>query len=165
MDYANGKIYKLFDSTDHKLFYVGSTCDTLIKRKNAHLSCANTGRKTEVYDHIRTLGSTPGCFYIELHEAYPCENRTQLNKREGEIFRYFKGEGHTLKNKNVPGRTLADLKRENPEKLKKERAEYYQKNKEKWSAYNTKQYEKKKKMAQLHHQNHQQLDSSQMEPL
>ena len=42
-------------------------------------------------------------WYIELYENYPCENKEQLNKREGEIIR----EIGTV-NKQIAGRTYKE---------------------------------------------------------
>ena len=42
-------------------------------------------------------------WYVELYENFPCDNKEQLNKREGELIR----EIATL-NKNIAGRTIKE---------------------------------------------------------
>jgi hypothetical protein len=52
-------------------------------------------------------------WYIELYEEFSCENKEQLNKREGEIIR----ESGTL-NKNITGRPKKEYQEEYQEKIK-----------------------------------------------
>ena len=47
-------------------------------------------------------------WYIELYEIFPCDNKEQLNKREGEIIR----EIATL-SKNIAGRTIKEYYEQN----------------------------------------------------
>jgi hypothetical protein len=117
MDYQEGKIYSLYESDTHKMFYVGSTKNSLTKRKGGHLSKAKRGSHFEVSKHIRDID---GKFYIELIEEYPCKNRYELTRREGEIVRELYKKGITLKNKRFPGRTGK---------------EYYDLNKAKWKVW------------------------------
>jgi hypothetical protein len=51
-------------------------------------------------------------WYIELYENFPCDNKEQLNKREGEIIR----EIATL-NKNIAGRTIKEYYEQNKENI------------------------------------------------
>ena len=61
------------------------------------------------YQHINDWND----WYIELYENYPCENKEQLNKREGEIIK----EIGTL-NKRIAGRTQKEWVHDNKEKMK-----------------------------------------------
>ena len=64
-------------------------------------------------------------WYIELYEENPCENKEQLNKREGEIIR----EIGTL-NGQIAGRTRKEWGNENPEKVKLANQKCHQKHRE-----------------------------------
>jgi hypothetical protein len=63
-------------------------------------------------------------WYIELYENYPCENKEQLNKREGEIIREIGTE-----NKTVTRRTHKEYYETNKGKLLDKMKEYRQNNK------------------------------------
>ncbi len=65
-------------------------------------------------------------WYIELYENYPCNNKSELCKREGEVIRDI---GNI--NKSIAGRTRKEWKDENKEHIKKVNKEYRAKNKEK----------------------------------
>ena len=58
-------------------------------------------------------------FYIELFENYPCENKDELRKREGEVIR----EIGTI-NKHVAGRSKKEWTTENNEKVKGYKKQY-----------------------------------------
>ena len=78
-NYEDGKIYKIVNDIDNEI-YVGSTCSTLNNRMSNHISSSNNG-KTKLYVKIKSMGKEH--FEIELIENYPCNNRTQLELREG----------------------------------------------------------------------------------
>ena len=73
-----------------------------------------------VYKKIRETNIED--WYIELYEDFSCENKEQLNKREGEIIR----EIGTL-NKQIAGRTYKEYNDDN----KSKRKENYNNNKDK----------------------------------
>ena len=50
--------------------------------------------------------------YIELYENFPCDNKEQLNNREGKVIR----EIATL-NKNIAGRTIKEYYEQNKENI------------------------------------------------
>ena len=62
-------------------------------------------------------------FYIELYEEFPCENKEQLTKREGEVIR----EIGTL-NQVVAGRSAKEYFQYNKEKIKEKARQYYKDN-------------------------------------
>ena len=64
-------------------------------------------------------------WYIELYEEFSCENKEQLNKREGQIIR----EIGTL-NKLIAGRTQKEYVEDNKEIISEQRKKYKEKNKE-----------------------------------
>jgi len=77
-DYSQGKIYAI-RSPHIPNVYIGSTIVPLSKRMGQHKASANKCSSKTVID--------AGDAYIELVEAFPCESRDQLNKREGEVMR------------------------------------------------------------------------------
>ena len=133
-DYKKGKIYKITNDYNNEI-YVGSTCDTLIKRFSNH----KRGRKCEALKHkpLYTLMNEIGYerFRIELIEEFPCDDKYQLRQREA----YYIRQIATL-NKVLPfvtGEEKAETKKAyaNSEKRKiihKEESKiYYQNNKDK----------------------------------
>jgi hypothetical protein len=135
-NYSKGKIYSIRCIYDDSLIYVGSTIEPLSTRMAKHRFdskkkiCQNKKLYQKVYE------TTWDDFYIELYENFPCENRDQLNKREGEVIRQI----GTL-NKYVAGRTEKEYREENAEKIKENNKRYYKENAEKIKEYK-KEYQK-----------------------
>ncbi len=123
MEYKNGRIYQIRNNVDDDV-YVGSTCQPLSKRMAKHRESI-TGKATlnrPLYVKMRELGVD--CFYIELIEECPCENKEQLRKREGHFIR----EIATL-NSNQAGRTHQEWQEENKEHVQENAHKYYEQNK------------------------------------
>jgi group I intron endonuclease len=164
MSYSNGKIYKIFNTQNDKL-YVGSTTQSLNDRLKKHKSCVN-GLSLPFYKAVLEIGKAN--FYIELIEDYPCNSKQELNAREGYWIKHF----DTAKigyNKNVAGRTVKEHYQEeikgNPEEKiknierqkrflennKEHRAEYLkehnEKNKEHYKEYYKEYYQENKDRA------------------
>ena len=78
VNYSNGKIYKLVNNVDDKI-YVGSTCATLRLRKSNHKAKAKIKNYT-VYQHLNQVGW--GNVEIILIEVYECKNKNELHARE-----------------------------------------------------------------------------------
>jgi len=98
--YASGKIYAI-KSNRSTMNYIGSTTGSLEYRLSQHRckfkKYQNGGSKyLSSFEVIRYDDN-----YIELVEDFPCENKVELARREGEIIR------QTLfcSNKNIAGRT------------------------------------------------------------
>jgi hypothetical protein len=129
-DYKNGKIYKLWSPEGDEI-YIGSTIQPLYARLSAHKKTKNCSAKIlfEKYDDVR----------IELIECVPCDNKEQLNKKEGEYIRKL-----DCINRNIAGRTKKEYREDNKEKIKEYTKEYYQDNKEhvKECRENNKEYKK-----------------------
>ena len=112
MDYKNGKIYSIRSYLTDK-FYIGSTVSPLSKRFGEH--------KKNYKDFIAGKYSNVTSFeiikfgdaYIELLEEYPCENKNQLNRREGEFIRK-----NNCVNKIIDGRTDVEYRNDNKQKIK-----------------------------------------------
>jgi hypothetical protein len=123
-DYNKGKIYTIRCRTDDTLIYVGSTAQPLTKRwKDHNYRCNDIKYQNRLI--YKTINNNWNEWYIELYENYPCENKEQLNKREGEIIRLI----GTL-NILVAGRTRPEYREENKEQITQDKKEYYENNKE-----------------------------------
>jgi hypothetical protein len=109
------KIYQIIDLTGECKPYIGSTTQkTLAMRLSQHVYAykmwkKGEGRKCMSYDIIEK-----GDYKIELIESYPCNNRDQLNAREGH---YQKT--RECCNKNISGRTKKQYYNDNVDKIKK----------------------------------------------
>ena len=112
--YQNGKIYTLRSHTTD-MIYIGSTCDTLSRRKSSH--------KLTKRNELSKLDD----FYIELLEDFPCKSRDELNKREGEWIRLNIG---NCVNKRIEGRTYKEYVEDNKEKMVEYRKQWRETNKE-----------------------------------
>lgn len=108
--YQNGKIYTIRHPDTNK-YYIGSTCEKYLSNR---FSKHKSGYK------INTLSSTSKVLfdmgiddcYIELLENYPCNDKNELHKREGELIRLHKD---NIINKRIEGRTLEEWREENIE--------------------------------------------------
>ena len=140
-DYKNGKIYKIW-SPMGKEIYIGSTIQSLYARKSQHKRCMKCSSKIlfEKYDDVR----------IELIEYFPCNNKEELDKKEGFYIR-----NNDCINKNIAGRTekeyyednkekIKEYLQDNKEKIKEQKKEYYEDNKDKIKEYRDNNKEKKK---------------------
>ena len=120
-DYQNAMIYKLW-SPEGDDIYIGSTTQTLARRKAKHKSEYDTGGNLtskvlfEKYTDVR----------IELIEEFPCDKKCKLIAREGHYIRTL-----DCVNKVVPGRTQQEYKEDNRDYILQKKNEYRQNNKEK----------------------------------
>jgi uncharacterized damage-inducible protein DinB len=130
-DYKNGRIYKLWSPQGDEI-YIGSTVNSLAKRKGEHKTNYNIGNNIsskilfEKYDDVR----------IELIEEFPCENKQQLNAREGYYIRTL-----DCVNKHIAGRTQKEWVEDNKEKIKEQQKQYIEDNKEHLKNYKKEYYE------------------------
>lgn len=89
MDYKNGKIYAIRSHMTDDI-YIGSTTQILSKRMNEHRcrykSFLNGSFGFRTANYILEFEDA----YIELLEEYPCNNKMELCKREGELIRQHK---------------------------------------------------------------------------
>lgn len=155
MDYRNGRIYKIVsDLTD--MIYIGSTtqplCKRLVKHKGNYKESLTGKNRYITSFELFKLGETR----IELIENYPCNNKEELNAREGY---YIKLNNNICVNKNIAGRTSKEYKKDNKLKISEAHKKYrevhkeeiaiiqhkwYETNKEKKAEYN-KQYKEENK--------------------
>jgi hypothetical protein len=117
--YKRGKIYTIRCRYDDSLIYVGSTIAKLSKRMRRH----RLGKTCSLYKFVDGDWDN---WYIELYEEYPCDNREQLEKREGQVIR----EIATI-NKLIAGRTQKEYYKENHDKILEQRKIYRQNNNDK----------------------------------
>jgi len=123
MDYKNGKIYTLRSNQTDK-FYIGSTTQSLSKRfyeQKKHYKQYLDGKKHYItsFDILQYEDA-----YIELLEEFPCENKIQLCKREGELIRCS-----NCVNKRIEDRTIKEWFEENKDKIKEYQKKYREQNK------------------------------------
>ena len=120
-DFSKSKIYKITNDYNDDI-YVGSTCDSLVKRFSAHKSLSKT-KDFPLYNLINEIGFER--FAIKLIEDFPCEDIYQLRQQEGYWIRQF----GTL-NKIISGRTHKEYRETEKEKIKKKFNEWTENNKE-----------------------------------
>ena len=139
--YKNGKIYTIRCKNDDTLLYVGSTVQPLFKRWHQHKKNSINEKSIKynypLYKKIRETNIED--WYIELYEEFSCENKEQLNKREGQIIR----EIGTL-NKRIEGRTPKEYRDSNKE-LISEKKKIYNKNNKEIISEKKKEYREKNK--------------------
>ena len=135
-NYKNGKIYQIVSDQTDKV-YIGSTTQKLCQRMSHH--------RSDFSDHKSNISSKELLQFsdakILLLEDFPCDNKEQLIKREGEVMRTFENRVNKCIAGNLIGRTQKEYYIENKERAK----EYYEKNKEviseKQKVYNEKNKE------------------------
>lgn len=107
--YSNASIYTIRNYKDDSLIYVGSTISPIHKRLCTHKNNCKNGRPGSLYSHI--IDNDWSDWYLELYERFPCNDRAELCRREGEITRDI----GTI-NKNVAGRTPKEYYHDNRDK-------------------------------------------------
>jgi DNA-binding protein Fis/DNA-binding TFAR19-related protein (PDSD5 family) len=126
--YQNGKIYKIESYLTDDI-YIGSTtqllCNRIAKHKANYKYWLN-GKSSNVSSN-RILEQDENAF-ITLIENYPCNNRAELEAREGYYIRSL-----DCVNKKVAGRTPKQFRLDNIEDIKQQKKQYYEKNKEQHS--------------------------------
>ena len=96
--YHSGKIYKLVNKTNlDKMIYIGSTTvdlEIVLEFHKEHSK--NPENKSKIYKYIR---ENIDDIKIEFIEKYKCENKQQLESREGEyIMKYY----NEILNERIP---------------------------------------------------------------
>jgi hypothetical protein len=147
-DYSNGKIYTIRCRTNPQHVYVGSTVKSLSRRLQCHKSRSINCQNMLLYS---TIANNWDDWFIQLYEDFPCDNRKQLCKREGEIIRLI----GTL-NTNIAGRSLNEYQNDNVDKMKLLQKNYYRKNadkiKEKNKIYQQQNTHKIREYKKIYHQ-------------
>lgn len=104
--YANGKIYCLRSHQTDDI-YIGSTIQPLYKRLWKHKG----DKKNELANYHDV--------YIELIEPYPCKNKMELNRKEGEHIR-----ANDCVNKIIAGRTKKEYYDDNRNEILEQKKQY-----------------------------------------
>jgi hypothetical protein len=123
--YQLGKIYTIRHPDTDK-FYIGSTCQKYLSTRFAKHKCKYYTNKNGEKSNILFALGFDDC-YIELLENYPCNNKLELEKREGELIRLHKD---NIVNKKIEGRTKKEYYEDTIEHIKIHKKEYYEDNKE-----------------------------------
>ena len=89
IDYSKAKIYKITNDFNTDI-WIGSTCDTLVKKFSVHKAEAirNLRKDCIIHNLIRENGFDR--FRIQLIEDFPCEDLYQLRQRQGYYIRELK---------------------------------------------------------------------------
>ena len=135
VNYNQAKIYKIW-SPSTGLTYIGSTCSTLSKRISQHKdnkTCYEAGKRSYVTS-FKVLDQPDA--RIDLIEYFPCNNKIELNRREGEIIVQTQ-----CINKQIAGQTKKEYQQNNKEKISERGKEYRQKNKDAINARKAEQHE------------------------
>ena len=114
VNYQQAKIYKLVNDTNNDVYY-GSTCRRLTQRLSDHKRDIERG--SSITSRKIFEG---GNVSIMLVEAYPCNNKDELNARER-----FYIDNHHCVNKNIPGRTHQEYREANREQIKQYNQQYH----------------------------------------
>jgi len=97
--YKNGKIYKIVSPSNPELVYYGSTTQRLCSRMAVHKCLMTTSSK-----QLIELGDAE----IILVENYPCNNKKELLKKEGEYIL-----NNECINTKIAGRTTKEYQQTN----------------------------------------------------
>ena len=143
-DYKQGKIYVIWSPNTDKV-YIGSTVQPLHKRFHEHKRRL-TGQKSCRTAHEVLLACSDA--RIELIEDYPCANKAELNRRERLIMRGYDKRVNQL----IAGRTDAEYRADNREKLAAQRREYNAKNKEQIAARARERYQQNREQIAAYRQ-------------
>jgi hypothetical protein len=111
-NYQKGKIYKLW-SPSKNLVYYGSTIETLEERLTNHKYDYKSYKKTNHYISSFIVLECED-YKIELVEEYPCNNKTELEKKEGEYIR-----ANECVNCRIAGRTKQEYTNDTKEQKSK----------------------------------------------
>ena len=132
--YQQAQIYTIRCYSNPNLIYVGSTCNLLSKRLSQHKSNLKLFQSTgEGYTTSFEIVKYSDC-YIELLESFACNNKNELNAREGYYIRSI-----DCVNKVIPDRTQKEYYEDNKEIIVEKKKQYYEENK-KTIIENVKQY-------------------------
>jgi len=128
-DYSKGQIYSIRFFDNDRIIYIGSTTQNLAVRFGGH----KRDDTTSLFKYIQeNYNGDFKCCYVELLEKYECNNKQELNKREGEIIRKYKEDTHYFViNMSIAGRIYKEWYEDNKETLRLKHKYYYQENKEK----------------------------------
>ena len=116
--YNSSLIYTIRSHQTNK-YYIGSTTQSLSRRLTGHRKdykrhlSNNDNEYTSSYEILKYND-----YYIELLLAYPCNNKDELHRREGELIRQHKSD---VVNIFIAGRTDKEYNEDNKIRIKQYR--------------------------------------------
>ena len=127
-DFSKGKIYKITNDFNDEI-YIGSTCDTLVKRFSIHKVAINIIEKQDrpLYKLMREIGTDR--FIIYLIEDFPCNNKYELERQEGFWQKHYKSSLNMV----IAGQTKTEYREEHREKMVSYSKTYNEEHKEQLS--------------------------------
>ena len=125
--YLKGKIYRMVNNTDDEV-YVGSTCESLSRRKSKHKYRSQQHINQKVYQHLNDIGWDS--VSIILVEHFPCNSVEELKARE----RYWIEQLKPSLNTYMPLRNFKEWKEQNKDSCIEKDRQYYVQNMEKVKA-------------------------------
>ena len=129
VNYNQAKIYKMESLSG--LLYIGSTCEpTLARRLAKHKADYNYWKQGKRHFTTSYKLFEDGSVDIYLIESYPCNSKDELHARESYWIRQTE-----CVNKVIPGRTQAQYRIDNKEKIRQKHEQYRINNKEKIEKY------------------------------
>ena len=139
-DYSNAKIYKITDQTTDRI-YIGSTIKTLADRLKKHEANCKTWLRNinNIYCTSYELLEVDD-YEIQLIEMFPCEDKTQVELRQG----YWQRRLECV-NKNIAGRSRNEWYQDNRDKVLKNKREHYQNNRDERLEHAKEYYQKSAK--------------------
>jgi len=143
--YQRGKIYSIRSHQTDDI-YIGSTVQFLYMRLAGHRRDYNSwvdGKKISYKTSYQIMKYDDA--YIELIEECPCNDKNELNRREGQMIREM-----NCVNKRIEGRTRKEYRQDNKEKIKEQSKQYRKDNKEKYNENSRKYYEENKEKFKIH---------------
>lgn len=145
---ATFKIYAIRSESQPELVYIGSTKQALRRRFQNHESNYRSylNGKQHYVTSFKLLEI--GDAYIELLAEYQNLSKDELNEYEAGAIRL-----HATVNKNIPGRSVAQYRQDNKDKMK----QYAQKNKNRIQRYKF-IYDAKRKLAKSQQRRKQDID-------
>ena len=147
-NYRNTKIY-IIRSNNTDRVYIGATTQPLSGRFRDHNSKFRNGRcKCKVKEILEHGGA-----YIELLELFPCDIVEESRARERHWMRIFDGQ---KVNKNIPGRTMAEYRRDHKEKRNEYDRQRRRNNPDYFKTYRQDHKEQISKYHKHHYQNNKQ---------
>ena len=122
--YAKGQIYTIRSHQTDDV-YIGSTCTALHKRMSHHrddFKQWKEGKRSYItsFEIVKYDDA-----YIELLEDFPCDAKKELDRREGQLIRQ-----NACVNKCVPGRTHAEYREDNKERVYENQRLWVERNRE-----------------------------------
>ena len=148
MSYSEGKIY-MIKSLKTNNVYIGSTVNSLNTRMNNHLAHFNSWRDKRNCSYCSSFIILEfGDAHIRLLENFPCNNKTELTRREGEHLALYK---ETACNMRQAGRTIKEYYIDNREHLLQCNKVYYHNNKEQIQEYLKKNLDRKSEYDRKRH--------------